>query len=420
MTFKELQDLCKNKLGIIRLADIARELGVTPQVVSNWKSRNQVPYKYFKKFKKKIRSIDQQKVDKDISSIVGDKSTINVLYPQTDVKDSDSDNILYDQIISIVSKLLRNLYFIISFGFLAGLIGFIYLYFFVTPLYISQTTILPYGSNSQAEVGGLASQFGLSVGSAETDFSSAKLYPEILKSRSLAKKLLSRKFDTKKYGEQKSLLTIISNGKTRPTQSGKDSLIYKAIKTLTKNTIKIKPLKSSLISISIKTFEPKLAKDIAKAVIEELDHMQKSYRLSRQKEKRYFIENRMKEVEKELVKSENLLKSFRERNRNINSSPSLLLEGARLEREVTLQMQVFITLKKEFELNQIEEIGNSSMVVVIDEPETPIGKNSPHIKRGVYVYIFIGLIVGGLITIMKDSIINIWKKEFRSIIFRIR
>ena len=33
------------------MADIARELDVTPQVVSNWKSRNIVPYKYVRKVK---------------------------------------------------------------------------------------------------------------------------------------------------------------------------------------------------------------------------------------------------------------------------------------------------------------------------------------------------------------------------------
>ena len=36
------------KFSTDRLADISKELGVTPQVVSNWKSRNHVPYKYVK------------------------------------------------------------------------------------------------------------------------------------------------------------------------------------------------------------------------------------------------------------------------------------------------------------------------------------------------------------------------------------
>ena len=54
MTFTDLQKLCEDKLDIIKLADIARELNVTPQVVSNWKARNQVPYKYVKKLKNAI------------------------------------------------------------------------------------------------------------------------------------------------------------------------------------------------------------------------------------------------------------------------------------------------------------------------------------------------------------------------------
>ena len=43
MTFSEIQKIFEQEFGSNRLADMARELGVTPQVVSNWKSRDQVP-----------------------------------------------------------------------------------------------------------------------------------------------------------------------------------------------------------------------------------------------------------------------------------------------------------------------------------------------------------------------------------------
>ena len=36
MTFKEVQNFFEKKFGVNHLADIARELNVTPQVVSNW------------------------------------------------------------------------------------------------------------------------------------------------------------------------------------------------------------------------------------------------------------------------------------------------------------------------------------------------------------------------------------------------
>ena len=42
MTFKELQAALEKNFGATRLADIAKELDVSPQVVSNWKSRETV------------------------------------------------------------------------------------------------------------------------------------------------------------------------------------------------------------------------------------------------------------------------------------------------------------------------------------------------------------------------------------------
>ena len=54
MKFSELQKLLQKDLGIDHLADIARELNVSPQAVSNWKSRDRVPYKYVVKIRNKI------------------------------------------------------------------------------------------------------------------------------------------------------------------------------------------------------------------------------------------------------------------------------------------------------------------------------------------------------------------------------
>jgi len=43
MNFSELEQLMSSR-GVTSLADIARTLSTTPQAVSNWKSRNQVPH----------------------------------------------------------------------------------------------------------------------------------------------------------------------------------------------------------------------------------------------------------------------------------------------------------------------------------------------------------------------------------------
>ncbi len=56
MTYDEIEVIVDKNFKTSRPADIAKELGVTPQVVNNWKSRNQVPYKYVKKLRAKIEN----------------------------------------------------------------------------------------------------------------------------------------------------------------------------------------------------------------------------------------------------------------------------------------------------------------------------------------------------------------------------
>ena len=63
MTFNELKKAFEEKLGIKHLSDIARELEVTPQVVSNWKARDEVPYKYIKTLREKIFKLENRNID---------------------------------------------------------------------------------------------------------------------------------------------------------------------------------------------------------------------------------------------------------------------------------------------------------------------------------------------------------------------
>ena len=56
MKFSELQQQLKEKFDIDHLADIARELGVSPQTVSNWKARDRVPYKYVIEIRNRLKN----------------------------------------------------------------------------------------------------------------------------------------------------------------------------------------------------------------------------------------------------------------------------------------------------------------------------------------------------------------------------
>ena len=102
-----------------------------------------------------------------------------------------------------------------------------------------------------------------------------------------------------------------------------------------------------------------------------------SLKLSLAKEKKEFIVGRISEVEIELASAEDDLKTFREQNRKIFDSPALLLEMDRLAREVAALQQIFITLRSESELVEIDIIERGSRFQILDSPEVSLFQSSP-------------------------------------------
>ena len=75
------------------------------------------------------------------------------------------------------------------------------------------------------------------------------------------------------------------------------------------------------------------------------------------------------------------MKDFRENNRNIANSPSLTLAENRLIREVASISAIYNTLKSQFEINRVEELGSTKLIQMIDSPSLPIYRSSPR-KKG--------------------------------------
>jgi len=268
----------------------------------------------------------------------------------------------------------------------------------VADVYVSSAKIMSSGGGSStSQLQGLAAQFGVSVpgGSGSAQW----VYPEILKSRTLAKSVLKRKFDTNKYGPQKSLLQILTYGNEEPTVSIDTLEIHGANAFI--GMIEIQS-EGSFYELSISTFEPQFAADLCAALIEELDKHQRGYKTEKVKETRQFIEGRIVEVQKELEGAEEDLKVFRDRNRQIGQSPALLLEQQRLTRETSVLTGVFTTLKQQLEMTKIEEVKESALVQVLDPPEAPLYRDKPKRKLAVLLSLILGFGLAVAIAFIKE------------------
>ena len=135
MTFQELKEEIENEFGIIKLADIAREFDVSPQVINNWKARDQVPYKYVKIFKNKIK---EKQIESDSGAKVFFEKSYG--YNETDV---ENDLSFSDMILSYIEYALNYKYIILTSIATCYLGAAIYLRFISIPLYQTEASILP-------------------------------------------------------------------------------------------------------------------------------------------------------------------------------------------------------------------------------------------------------------------------------------
>ena len=156
MKFSELQQFLEENLGINHLADIARELGVSPQAVSNWKSRDRVPYKYVLKIRRQLEESDTQVSNQSKSN----SSDSNQGFPQYEYPQYfEKDTISLMDILLILAKHLR---LIIIIPIILCILAKIYVEFYIPPVYVSKAKIMSAASNaSTSQAAALASRFGL-------------------------------------------------------------------------------------------------------------------------------------------------------------------------------------------------------------------------------------------------------------------
>jgi uncharacterized protein involved in exopolysaccharide biosynthesis len=268
----------------------------------------------------------------------------------------------------------------------------LYVFLLARPVYIATTKLVPTGDdNSISNIQGLASQFGFSLPlQSGSSIAFADIYPEIVKSRKLTGILLDRKFNTRKYGQNQTLLAILAR-QNRLEKYGTDERFKRASKILQDDINVSKARLTSIITLDVGAFEPDLSAALATAIITESDKLQRQFKTHQVAEKRSFIEGRIKDGKVELETAQENLKEFRERNRQVQYSPALMLEEERLTTETEVQKGIFITLKQQYELTKIEEVEEGTTVQVLDEPVAPYEKSSPKVLLSLFLALFIGL-----------------------------
>jgi len=272
-------------------------------------------------------------------------------------------------------------------GLLTGLISF-----FIPPTYQAVTTVIPAISPDKfTGMGGLTASledFGIQTGSKGN---SPAMYPEIVKSRRVLEQVLVRTYSTGPEGRPARLIDLIE-------QEGRGARRRElAVKKLRRRVDATLDRRTGVLTIRVRARQAEVAAGIANS----LDTLLQDFAIysftSQAGENRQFIEGRVAEVRTELNQAEETLRDFRERNLRIGNAPRLLLEEGRLNRAVREHEEVYLTLRRQYELAKIEERRDVPVINVLDAAVVPSFRISP--RRAIMA--ILGLVIGGTLAVVN-------------------
>jgi len=288
-------------------------------------------------------------------------------------------------LVEVIKKLWRNRKVISIITGMFMIIGIIYA-LFATPIYKSTLTMYP-ATGGDAKMGGLmsmAASFGMSVGTAKETYN----IEDVVKSRTIAREVVLHKWKTSKFDKPVSILEYSGKEIKDSTHA-----IYSAI--LGYNSwVSIQSNKETgLMKLSVETKDPILSAEIANYLGQAVSKYVQEYQGSEANSNIDHISKRLLSVNKELTDVEEKIKVFQINNRDL-SSPQIQLEYGRLQRELQIKQQVYLTLNQQIELAQIEKIKKSPVINILDKAEVPLFKVRPKVSLVCLIFTFFGVVLG--------------------------
>ncbi len=254
------------------------------------------------------------------------------------------------------------------------------------------------GDNDTAPMGALANaalSLGVNVTGGKAD--PALLYGDVLKSRTLIQRALQTRV-VDGLGDSVVVLDALAIGGRSPAErlaKGERRVRQDVLRT----TVDVR---TGLINLSIGARDPVVAASLANYFVAQIDTFNLRVRGAGAGRQVSFISERLQEVSATLLAAEKALEQFRSMNRIVGMSPDLRLQEERLERDVRLNEQLYITLRSQLEMSRIEEAKRFPAILTIDRAVPPLYRNSPRLGRTLLVFGLAALALAAVAILLLD------------------
>ncbi|HJR16396.1 MAG TPA: GNVR domain-containing protein [Gemmatimonadales bacterium] len=271
------------------------------------------------------------------------------------------------------------------------------------PTYTAKTTFTPEtGSTSGAASGlaalaGVANQLGLGLGAGSSV--SPDFFVKLASSAEVLRTMLLTEFSdpADPRGARRPLLEILDVPGESPEERLQRGVIW--LQNLIEVTVD-KP--TGIVTLEVDMPGAELAASVANQMVQLLNQFNLERRQSQSREQRRFTGERLAEAEQNLRAAERAELAFLQRNRDYSSSPLLTHEVSRLERDVQVKQELFLTLSKAHTEARIAEVRDTPVLTVVDSAIAPFRRSRPQRTLGVLMAVVIGTLFGIAIAYVVD------------------
>lgn len=304
----------------------------------------------------------------------------------------------------------------------------------LTPNQYSVTaTLVPQASSGSSKLGGLSSLaalagFNMDLGT--TAELSPMMYPEIVQSVPFQLELLQTKLNFEGIAHPVSLYDYYTDeayqkfnllGSIKKYTIGLPGVIISAIKGKEKPKEYIQNQESTVLSLSTEQYgllnfiggavtldvdqragklslsasmpEALAAAQLGQSALELLQNYITKYKIEKAQEQVDFIQGRFDVKKSEFAKAQINLAGFRDRNKNMSSAMAQT-EEERLQSEYQIAFSVYNELAKQLETAKIQVKQDTPVLTVIEPIAVPNERAEPNRKMILFIWIFLGGIIG--------------------------
>src|SRR5436309_2246334 len=233
------------------------------------------------------------------------------------------------------------------------------------PKYAAVASFIPEQTSTtrlSSGLGNLANQFGVSLRS--DPLQSGRFYADVLLSRRVVERVLQSYYSLPGSVATSDSATLLDLLQVR----GRDSLdrLQKGVKKLRGATSVDPAIRTNIVTLTVTARDPFLAAAVANRFVETVNEFNTRIRQSQAGRRRSFTEQHADSAERELRAAEDRLKSFYEQNRSWQQSPKLQYRLGQLQRQVDIEKEVYLTLRRDLETARIDEVNDLPLITVID------------------------------------------------------